>query len=255
MICGEISSQGRRRIWKTFSAAFILWGHAVAMAAISPNMISQADHLYWNRHQNGNLESSVALLQSQPADEPEILWRLGRSLVRLGEKRVSKSEKLVIFSRAESLLRRAVVLEPQSPDAHFWLGIAMGRRGETRGILRSLFLVGPLKREMREVLKLNPNHGGAHHVLGEMLFEIPMVAGGSKKGAVRELETAASLEPDRSSHFTALAEVYLSVGDRAKAKASLEHVFAIKTPADPSEYADDVQDAREMLKKAGLMSP
>jgi tetratricopeptide (TPR) repeat protein len=231
-----------------FSTAFLLSCPVAVLLAVSSGVVGEADSLYWNRNQNGNLERSIALLESQPGNQPENLWRLGRSLVRLGEKKVSKHEKIEIFSRAESLLRQAVTLEPQSPQAHCWLGIAMGRRGEARGILRSLFLIGPLKREMREVLKLDPKHAWAHHVLGEMLFQIPIFAGGSKKGAVRELEMSASSEPDGASHFTALAKAYLAVGKRDQARTALEHVFTIKTPADPAEYDEDVRDAREMLK-------
>jgi predicted Zn-dependent protease len=125
----------------------------------------------------------------------------------------------------------------------------MGRRGQTRGILRSLFLVGPMRREMRTVLLLDPRNGGAHHVLGEMLMDIPAVAGGDKQEGVQELELAARLEPDYSPHFIDLAEAYIAVGQKAKAKAALEHIAAIRSPADPGEYDENVQDAREMLKK------
>ncbi len=234
-----------------FQTAFFLSWPVAAMVAVSSGVVAQADHLYWNRHQKGNLEGSIALLESElkSGEQPELLWRLGRSLVRLGEKRISKSEKLVIFSRAESLIRRAVALEPRSPQAHFWLGVAMGRCGQARGMLRSLFLIGPIRLEMREVLRLDPGNGGAHHVLGERLFESPRRAGGGKKEAVRELETAARLEPDCSDHFTALAEAYLAVGKRDQARIALEHVLAIRTPADPAEYGDDVRDALEMLGK------
>ena len=174
---------------------------------------------------------------------------MGRDLVRLGERRAGKADQLAIYGRAEKLLRQAVALQPREAAAHFWLGLAMGRYGETRGILRSLFLIGPLRREMRTVLELDPRHGGAHHVLGEMLREIPAFAGGSKKEAVRELETAAKLEPDYSPHFTALAEAYMAVGERDKAHTALEHIFAIQHPADPGEYDENVQEARDMLKK------
>ncbi|MDD5627495.1 MAG: hypothetical protein PHU21_00405 [Elusimicrobia bacterium] len=214
--------------------------------------LAEADRLYFHRHQGSSLEDSIALLekglQGAP-DQPELLWRLGRSLLRLGERRGAKAEKLADYTRAEALLKRAVALAPRDPQAHYWYGIAMGRRGQVRGILRSLFLVGPLRREMRAVIELDPAHGGAHHVLGQMLMDIPAVAGGSKKQGVRELERAAELEPDYSPHFTALAEAYLAVGEKAKAKAALEHIAAIRSPADPGEYDENVQEARDLLKR------
>ena len=225
---------------------------ALTLMFAAGDILAEADRLYLHRDQGSNLAAAVALLEERlrVADaDPQALWRLGRCLVRQGELRADRAGKLAVYDRAESLLRRAVDLAPREADAHYWFGIAMGRRGETRGILRSLFLIGPLRREMRTVLGLDPKHGGAHHVLGEMLREIPVFAGGDKKAAARELEIAARLEPDEAAHFTALAQDYLDLGRPDQARAVLEHVFTIRSPADPGEYAEDVLDAREMLKK------
>ncbi len=225
---------------------------APVAGAAAADILAEADRLYLHRDQGSNLTAAVTLLEERlrVADaDPQVLWRLGRCLVRQGEQRVDRAGKLAAYDRAESLLRRAVDLDPRAASAHYWFGIAMGRRGETRGILRSLFLVGPLRREMHAVLELDPKHGGAHHVLGEMLRELPAFAGGDKKAAARELETAARLEPDEAAHFTALAQAYLDLGRRAQARAALEHVFTIRSPVDPGEYVEDVLEAREMLKK------
>jgi tetratricopeptide (TPR) repeat protein len=221
-------------------------GHAQA-----PVVFSEPDRLYFHRHQGRNLEESISLLERMDQSEAPVLWRLGRSLLRLGERQPAKADKLADYTRAEELLKKAVELAPSDPQAHYWYGISLGRRGQVRGILRSLFLVKPLRREMRTVLELDPKSGAAHHVLGQMLMDIPAIAGGSKKEGVRELEKAAELEPDDSTHFTALAEAYLAVGEKAKARAACEHILAIKTPADPGEYDDNVKEAREMLEKLG----
>jgi tetratricopeptide (TPR) repeat protein len=219
--------------------------------AVSTAAFAEPDRLYFHRHQGRNLEDSIALLEKMGGEDPAALWRLGRSLLRLGERKEAKADKLADYARAEELLKKAVELAPNEPQARYWYGISMGRRGQVRGVLRSLFLVGPLRREMRAVLELDPKSGAAHHVLGEMLMELPAIAGGSKKEGVRELEKAAELEPDYSPHFTALAEAYLAVGEKAKARAACEHILAIKTPADPGEYDDNVREARETLKKLG----
>jgi Flp pilus assembly protein TadD len=229
---------------------FALGAGAGAMPA--PDGFAETDRLYFSRDHGANLEDSIALLEArlrQEPSDPALLWRLGRSLLRLGERRAGKAEKLAVFTRAEDVLRRAVSLAPRDAAAHYWLGLAMGRRGETRGMLRSLFLIGPLRREMQTVLELDPKNAGAHHVLGEMWFEIPAFAGGDKRKAVKELTLATQLEPNDSSLFTDLAEACLAVGERDQAKAALEHVLAIKKPADPPEYDGDAQEARRMLKK------
>ena len=224
---------------------------ATIVHAQAPAVFSESDRLYFHRHQGRNLEESISLLERMDQGEAPVLWRLGRSLLRLGERKEAKADKLADYTRAEALLKKAVALAPGDPQAHYWYGISLGRRGQVRGILRSLFLVKPLRREMRTVLELDPKSGAAHHVLGQMLVDIPAIAGGSKKEGVRELEKAAELEPDYSPHFTALAEAYLAVGEKDKARAACEHIIAIKTPADPGEYDDNVKEAREMLKKLG----
>jgi tetratricopeptide (TPR) repeat protein len=172
--------------------------------------------------------------------------------MRQGERQKPKKDRLAFFTRAEDAARRAIALAPEDPSAHYWLGLSMGRRGQTRGMMKSLSMIGPMRQEMREVLRLNPNHGGAHHVLGEMALEIPRMMGGSKSEAVRELEEAARLEPNVSAHFTALARAYKAAGRRDAERSALEHVLAIKTPGDPAEYDEDVKEAREMLQDLGV---
>lgn len=253
VLAALLSAAGGARAQDRSAVVGISFVSTVSVSAATGSL-SEADRLYFHRHQDSNLEAAISLLEAQlqaaPGD-PALLWRLGRSLVRQGEREAARKEKLALYGRAEELLRQAVALEPREAQAHYWLGLAMGRRGQTQGMLRSLFLIGPLRQEMRTVLALDPKHGGAHHVLGSMLFEIPGFAGGDKKGAVRELETAAQLEPDYSPHFTALAEAYLAVGERRKAKAALEHIAGIKHPADPGEYDANVREAADMLSRLG----
>ena len=229
-----------------------LWFSLFACWAFAGNPFSDADTLYLHRNVSGNLEKSITLLRARVNDQPsdaQAWWRLGRGLERLGEQQTAKKEKLAAYEEAKKALERSIELTPSEPEAHFFLGITLGRIGQTRGILRSLFLVGPIKREMKRTLELDPHHGGAHHVLGEMLRQIPGFAGGSKKGAVQELETSVELDPKRTTHYTALAQAYLDVGDKPKARQALERMFEIKDPADPGEFDDDVADARRMLQR------
>ena len=73
--------------------------------------------------------------------------------------------------------------------------MTIGRWGETKGLLKALFIIKPLKKEMAEVLRLDPSHGGAHNVLAEILWQVPGFAGGDKKRALEEFETALRLSP------------------------------------------------------------
>lgn len=232
--------------------------HESSIAVSSESFIAESqgwfevDRRYHHRHIAGNLERSISILESslsQDPDNPQILWRLGRSLVRLGERSKTRRGKLEIFNLAREYLERSIGKAPAFSESHFWLGLALGRIGQTRGALKSLFLIGPIRREMRKTLELDPNHSGAHHVLGEVLRQIPGFAGGSKKGAVAELEKAVALGPNHTAHYPALAQAYLDIGERAKAVDILRKALDVKTPNDPGEYGDNIRDARDMLRR------
>lgn len=225
-----------------------------SQSVVPPMDWAGVDTLYFHRNAGDNLERSIATLKNwivKYPDDAEALWRLGRSLEKLGEKEKNKRKKLSDFGEAETALKRSVGLEPAIADAHFFLGVTWGRIGQTRGIFKSLFLVGPIKDEMHKTLEIDPNYSGAHHVLGEIMRQTPRFAGGSKKGAIRELETAFELQPEYTGIYTDLAEAYLDVGDKEKAKAVLKKIFDVKNPSDPADYPDDMKLAQEMLSKLG----
>lgn len=229
-------------------AAALLLGALPARAAD----LSAVDRLYFHRNEGRNLEENIeqldALLAKSP-DDAELLWRKGRALFRAGEKKDGSSAKIETFLKAEDDLKRAVALAPDSADAHYWYGVAMGKRGETQGVMHSLFLIKPIRAEMNETLRLDPNHGGAHRVLGEILWQVPGIAGGDKKKALEEFETAVRLAPNYTANYQPLAEAYEHYGRKDDAVRVLKQVEAVKEPADPGQFADDLADARKLLEK------
>jgi len=220
----------------------------VALSAVPGRALSTStvDSLYFTRDQPGKLEDTLPLLEAEP-DNPEALWRLGRSWVRLGERRDGKKAKLEAFERAKDALDRALKGDAESVEAHYWHGIALGRIGQTRGIMRSLFMIGPMKRGMRRVLELDPKHSGAHHVLGEMYRQLPAFAGGSRALAVAELERALELGPHHTAHYPALAQAYLDAGRREDAIRVLKALDGVKMPADPPDAEGNREEARRLL--------
>ena len=209
------------------------------------------DRLYFHRDQGDSLEQSISAIEAlnKNGEDGALDWRRCRSLIRRGEARKKTSEKLADYDLARQACERSVSMLPSSADAHFWYGVAMGRWGETKGMLKAMFLIKPIRREMNATLKLDPNHGGAHHVLGEMLWQIPGFAGGDKKKALEEFEAAVKLSPAHSANYQPLAEAYLHFGRKDDAVKTLKAVADIKNPADPAEYPGDLADAKSLLDK------
>ncbi len=224
---------------------------APAAVTIASATINEADRLYFSRNVPGNLDKAAEALREglKAGDDPRALWRLGRCLVRQGERESKTSRKLERFKEAERVSARAVALDPKSPDAHFSLGLSYGRRGETQGIMSSLFLVSPIRKEMETTLALEPKHAGAHHVLGEMLRRLPRLAGGSKKEGLKHLETSLELAPAQTSIYTDLARAYLEAGKKDKARETLERLLSVTDPADPAEFPEHVAEGKRLLAK------
>lgn len=212
---------------------------------------ADADAAYFRRDKAGELERSNALLEARLAAAPgesEALWRLARGLVRAGERAKGRKAALEAYGRAESLAGMAVSVSSSTADAWYWHGVALGKQGEARGMMRSLFMVGPLRKRMEGALRLDPGYAPAHHVLGELLWQLPAMLGGSKAGALKELEAALAADPSYTAPYSTLAEVYLDAGRVEDARALLGRLRAVKAPADPAEFADNEADLRKVLK-------
>jgi hypothetical protein len=219
--------------------------------APSSGTYAEADRLYFSRNEPGHLEQADTLLRERlkAKEEEPALWRLSRCLVRRGEREKDATKKLALFQEAEKVSLRAVELDPKDSQSHFSLGLAYGRRGEIQGIMHSLFLVKPIRKEMEATLALKPDHSGAYHVLGEMLLRLPRMAGGSKSQGLAYLEKALAAAPNNTSIHCDLAEAYLDAGKKDKARAVVERLLAVTAPDDPAEYPDNAAEGRKLLER------
>lgn len=124
----------------------------------------------------------------------------------------------------------------------------MARYGEAKGILKSLSLIKPIRAEMHKTLELDPGHGGAHQVLGQVLWKLPRLAGGDKKEALAEFEVAVRLSPKHTANYVPLAEALLHFGRREDAIRVLESALKISNPTDPAAASENVPKARSLLE-------
>ncbi len=253
--------------WARKAAAMaVVSGVAVVAVFVLParaNMLpepTQFDADYFQRHMPGKLETNIEQLKNTidgkmgvPLEDgdtkAQYLWRLCRAKIRRAEKLDKRSDKLAEYESAKSDCEKSVALSSSTANSHFWLGVAIGRWGETKGLLKALFIIKPLKKEMAEVMRLDPSHGGAHNVLGEILWQVPGFAGGDKKKALEEFETALRLSPRYTANHMPLAKAYAHYGRKDDAIKVLKQVEEVKDPADPAEYPDNLADAKKLLEK------
>ncbi len=257
-------SMTRASHWAAKAAAMAVSGLAVFSLLALPARANKLappesfDAQYYRRHLADNLDENIegleVALKSEAVGESEAwkapyLWRLCRAKVRRAEKKEKRSDKLDLYDSAKKDCERSAALSPGDAEAHFWLGVALGRWGETKGLMNALFIIKPLKKEMAEVIRLDPSHGGAHNVLAEILWQLPGFFGGDKKKALEEFETALRLSPRYTANHLPLAEAYLHFKRKDDAIRVLKMVEETKDPADPAEYPENLAAAKKLLSK------
>jgi tetratricopeptide (TPR) repeat protein len=157
----------------------------------------------------------------------EAFWRLSRILYYIGEHTEKKKDKKAIFSQGVYYAERAIELEPEKPDGHYWHGVNNGKYGETRGVLKSLFLVKHIKKAMNKVIEIDRSYeeGGPDRVLGRVYFKLPGFAGGNKEKSLEHLLKSKEYGPDDAVTRLYLAETYLKLDEVDKAKEELDYVL------------------------------
>jgi len=229
---------------------------AGAAGAAGPDLGKQADQDYGLRDDSAKARECLALYQQIVSEQPsnvEAMWKGSRIAHWIGEHAESRSEKLTVFHQGMDLAQRAVSIDSSCVDGYFWLAGNSGSYGKARGILESLKLLHPIRRELETVLRLNDRfQGGAGYlILGVVDYNVPFFAGGNKKRARQELLKALAIDPTNGFNNYYMAEFEDVVGHRAEARKRLEAVERAG-PSDGVDPADIrmIQKKGEALKKS-----
>ncbi len=200
------------------------------------------------------------------ADAPEnydVLWRVSAALIDVSEFDTNAARRKAAFSRAAELARRAIAARPNDAAGHFHLARALGREALSVSARERTKYALDVRSSALRALEIDSLHAGAMHVMGRWHAEVMrlnsvtrMIArtfmGGKVfseanwKSAVSLLERANAIEPNRTVHQLALAQIYRDVGSNDKARAMYE--AAIKSPL---YDANDEAYKREAQKELG----
>lgn len=160
------------------------------------------------------------------------------------------NEKLNAYEKGRDIAKKAIELSPKNPDAHFWYIANTGRWGQTKGVLRSLFLVPKIKEELNLILQLNPEYVPALDVYGVLYYELPRFFGGDLELAERYLRNAIELEHHLTMLRVDLARVLIK---RHRNEEAINELNKVLEEKEPKVYADwyvkDRKDAEELIAK------
>ena len=194
----------------------------------------------------------------------EARWKASRSAVEAGEV-AGEGDQRRLYRLAEQHARRAVTVNPRDAEGHVALARALGRTALAAGPRDRVKYAADVRSEALEALKYDPRHAAALHIMGVWNAEVMRLNGMSRfmaknflggkvfgsanwKDAVRYMEQAVQVDPQRLVHRFDLAEIYADAGDKAKARATYE--FVANAPAvEPADarYKERAQRALKSL--------
>ncbi len=217
------------------------------------SILIRADRLYENRHLDSNYivdyKRIIDSLLVVDSTNSEAIWRLGRYYYERGVNSKGKNERLAHLSSARRFFEKSIALN-ESCEAHFFLGATLGRIGQTRGKMKSLFLVKPIKQSFTRSLELNPRYVRALAGLGSLFDQLPSIAGGDQASAVDYLKKAIEIDSNYTYPYIALARIFIARGARTDARVLLEKALKIKSPTFPADFfLEDRPEALSLLKE------
>jgi len=219
-------------------------------------LIAESDALYTQRADLAKAKEGLSKLGEALAakeDAYSAYWRMSRLSYWIGDHTADKEAKKKIFSDGIDFAKKAIALDTNKPDGHFWLGVNYGVYGEVKGVLKSLSLVGPIKSEMRRVIEIDPSYdnGGADRVLGRVYHEVPGIAGGSEKKSLEHLLKAVQFGPRVGLNLLYLADTYESLDRIEDARKALETIVNMEPMPDllPETATEKAQAIERLGKK------
>jgi tetratricopeptide (TPR) repeat protein len=230
-----------------------MWSLVLGAVLIAASSVAQTDGkdsdlLYAGREQLANARQAADIWEARltaNSRDFQSAWKLARACYWLGG-HVPADEQRQQYERGIKAATRAVELEPDRPDGHFWMAADMGAMAESFGLGAGIRYRGPIKKELETVLRIDPSYqqGSADRALGRWYFRVPRLFGGSKEKAVEHLKRSLTYAPESTATHFFLAETYLDMDrpDDARREAQL----VLGAPLHPEWTPED----REFKQKA-----
>jgi tetratricopeptide (TPR) repeat protein len=224
-------------------------------SSLQTDPIARADAFYTARDIAENLKQAVLLMEQLIAREPsnyEAWWRLARARYYIGDREKDQPKKARVFQSGVEAAKKAVALDAQRVEGHFWFAANEGEYADLKGALQSLGLVKTIRREFEAALAINPafENGAIYSALGQIDLNLPRLFGGNERRGIERLEEGLKTGPNNAELKVTLAEVYQKKGKRDEARNLVESVLSVNDPArSPLEMEELRTKARALLEK------
>jgi len=243
----------------------VVLGFAVSFAQSVDELLKEGDQYVVEFNHQKALDAYLKADKLSP-DNWDILWRISRAYVDLGEKMPDKTDEQKadqekIYNKALEYADRSVKHGSNQSITYVRRAIANGRIALFEGIFSAIGTVNDVKDDCEKAIQLG--NGGnyvqalAHYVLGRghlkvcekaYLVRLPLGLGwGDTEEAVRLLETAVKLKPNFRMFLFELSKAYIEEDEYDKAKETLKKVE--KAPFVDEDDDKVLADAKKLYEE------
>jgi len=232
-------------------------------------------------HEAEKYEQTKSLIESSLAEatsddqQAELHWRLARAWLNLGDEAEDSGTQgealLAYFESGEAEAQKAIEADPNNHLGYYWKSANIGRWGQVKGILNSLFKAKPMRDLLQQAVAVEPEHADSFYVLGQLFEQVPgfpvsfgdkdyAVSLGRKSIDLHEQQVRAGIEQKINYDFyTEMAkhlwERNYTAGKRAREQARKESKYrSISDPMEKNFYYEatvslkDMSDREEALE-------
>ncbi len=242
-------------------------GYAKALGALVIFLLSALPGSLVGQQQRGYPVVTVASVSPMHESEAEstTTYARRRALVlrslEIGLTATSRADSLSSLSLSVDTAFALIEMAPDDAEAHYLYAVALGQRLELAGTKEKVRLGALTRSEAEAALALDPNHAGAHHVVGRLnaatmrmsrvarfvarrILGAKALEGASWDQAEHHFMRALELEPWNPRHSMELGMLYADTGRPEDAIVALE--IAIAAPQARAGDSLAVDQARRL---------
>ena len=226
---------------------------SAAIAQESP--FAKSDSLFAARDNLDSLKQAIAMVEAQRAKEPanfEVVYRVAQYKYYLADREPDKAKRLKLYEAAIEAAKKAVAIDANRVEGHFWLAANEGEYADLKGALSALGLVKAVRKAFEAALAIDPTYknGAIYLALGRLDLELPRLFGGNDGRGLARLEAGYQAAPTNAELKMALAETYEKKGRKDEARKLYESIISSSDPVrTPAELAELRAKAQQQLAK------
>ena len=237
----------------------LFWGVVVSVMMIGvvvgaghPTFFADIDTLYMTRDKMGNLSESIQLLETKLGETDltadmkyQCFWRLARSISYIDDyMEAERDTKLKLYEKGRAYAEQAVAIRPDGSEGYYWSGVVLGKAAELRGVLESLFAVGPIEKNMKKVIELSPDWARSYFVLARLYRKAPpYISVGNINKAYTMIQKARAL--DSKDSFIELEYATILIAKKKKKEAEQVLISLIALTPNASEFMPSVEQNKQ----------